>query len=71
MFVCIDALRPSQQLRSCLDVVSIFVTYSQSENGITSNKCLKYNHPTKPQKAYTHGWFDLNRVSWAGSDQSG
>ena len=31
---------------------------------------LKYNHPTKPQKAYTHGWID-NHVSWAGSGQSG
>ena len=22
---------------------------------MTSNKCLEYNHPTKPQEAYTEG----------------
>ena len=37
---------------------------------MTSNKCLKYNNPTKPQKAYTCEWFDLNHFSWAGSDLS-
>ena len=40
-----------------------FGTLTQSENVITSNKCLKYNHPTEPQKANTYGWFDLNHVS--------
>ena len=34
-------------------------TFTQNENVITSNKCLKYNYPTKTQKAYTYGWFDL------------
>ena len=34
-------------------------------------KCLKYNHPTQPQKVYSYRWFDLNHVSWTGSDQSG
>ena len=45
-------------------------TFIQNEVVMTSNKCLKYNHPTKPQKAYTYGWFDLNQISWAGSDLS-
>ena len=34
-------------------------TFTQNEDVITSNKCLKYNYPTKTQKAYTYGWFDL------------
>ena len=42
-------------------------TFTQHDD----DKCLKYNHPTKPQKAYTYGWFDMNHFSWAGSDQSG
>ena len=29
---------------------------------MTSKKCFKYNHPSKP-----YGWFDLNHFSWAGS----
>ena len=28
------------------------------KNVMTSNKCLKYNHPTKPQKAYMWERFD-------------
>ena len=27
-------------------------TFTQNEDVITSNKCLKYNYPTKTQKAY-------------------
>ena len=34
-------------------------TFTQNEDVITSNMCLKYNYPTKTQKAYTYGWFDL------------
>ena len=34
-------------------------TFTQNEGVMTSNKCLKYNYPTKTQKAYTYGWFDL------------
>ena len=34
-------------------------TFTQNEDVITSNKCLKYNYPTKTQKAYTYGWFGL------------
>ena len=46
-------------------------TFTQNENVMTSNKFLKYHHPTKPQKAYaTEGWFDWNHISWAGSDKS-
>ena len=33
--------------------------FTQNEDVITSNKCLKYNYPTKTQKAYTYGWLDL------------
>ena len=61
-FCLIDALRPSQQLRSGRDVAS----FTQNEDVMTSNKCLKYNHTTKPQKGYMYGWFDLNHVSWTG-----
>ena len=38
---------------------SFYRTFTQNEDVITSNKCLKYNYPTKTQKAYTYGWFDL------------
>ena len=30
---------------------------------MTPNKCLKYNHPIKPQMDYTDEWFDLNHFS--------
>ena len=30
-----------------------FMGPSQNEDVMTSNKCFKYNHQTKPQKAYT------------------
>ena len=67
IFVCLFklALRPSQRLRSCRDVRSIYGTFTQNENVIAFNKCLKYGHPTKPQKACTYEWFDLNHFSCA------
>ena len=46
-------------------------TFTQNKDVMTSNKCLKYNHSTKPQNAYMYGWFDWDHVSWAGSDWSG
>ena len=45
-------------------------TFNQNEDVMTSNKCLKYNHPIKPQKAYKYEWFDINYFFWAGSGQS-
>ena len=56
----IDALRPSQQT-----LPPYYGTFTQNEDVMTSNKCLKYNHPTKPQMSYTYEWFDLNHFSWA------
>ena len=29
-------------------------------DAMTSNKCLKYDHPNEPQNAYMYEWFDLN-----------
>ena len=35
-------------------------TCTQNEDVMTSNKCLKYNHPTKAHKAYTYERIDLS-----------
>ena len=46
-------------------------TFTQNEDVMTSNKCLKYNHPIKPECLIVlDGWFGLNHFSWAGSNQS-
>ena len=37
----------------------LFWAFTQSEDVITSNKCLKYNHPTK--LINTYGCFDLKK----------
>ena len=39
-------------------------TFTKNKDVMTSNKFLKYNHPTKPQKAYTYEWFDFNHFPW-------
>ena len=30
----------------------LYWTFTQNEDVMTSNKCLKYNHPTKPQRRF-------------------
>ena len=42
----------------------LYGTFTQNEDVMTSNTCLKYNHPTKPQRLiiyiyYMCEWFDL------------
>ena len=58
LFVCLELmLRPSQQLWSCRDVVSILWDfYPKLGRHEFKKKCSKYNHPTKPiNKAYEGG----------------
>ena len=51
-YVCLFELMPvpSQQLRSPRDVASILWEFYQNNGVMSSNKCLKYNHPSKPQR---------------------
>ena len=72
--VCLFELMFNIPVNSCGHFGTLppfYGTFTQNEAVMTSNKCLKYKHPTKPQNAYTYGWCDLNYISWAGSDQSG
>ena len=48
--IFIDALRPSQQLWSRRDVVSILLDFYPKLDVMTSRKCFKYNHPSKTQR---------------------
>ena len=60
LFVCINALRPSQQQWSCQDVASILWDFGCHD---TQNVLHKYNHPTKPIRlicmdGLTKQWFE-------------
>ena len=47
-------------------------TCTQNEIVMTSNKCFKYNHPSKPEKGLIHiDGLTLGHFSWACSDLSG
>ena len=71
-FVCLNCYFTSKSTAKVMSgrCLHFYVTLTQNEDVMTSNKCLKYYHPTKPEKAYTYEWFAINHFSWAVSDLS-
>ena len=48
----------------------LYWTLTQNEDVMTSNKCFKYNHPTKPKGLICADGSIWNHISWTGSDTS-
>ena len=74
LFVCLFELMlyvPVNSLGHVETLPPLFGTPTKNEDVMTSNKCFKYNHPTKPKVLKCVDGSTWNHFSWAGLDLSG